>query len=37
MNVTRYRIWQTIRSGRRAPGWPETDGVAVAQPPPPLP
>jgi hypothetical protein len=32
MNVTRYRIyWQTIRSGRRAPGWPDTDGVAVAR------
>src|SRR5262245_58180701 len=26
---------QTIRSGWRVTGWPGTDGVAVAQPPPP--
>ena len=26
--------WQTIRSGRRAAGWADVDGVAVAQPPP---
>ena len=29
--------WQTIRSGRRAVGWADVDGVAVAQPPPPPP
>jgi hypothetical protein len=28
---------QVITSGRRAARWPDTDGVAVAQPPPPPP